>query len=138
MLAKPASISLQTCRTIPSVGERTGSCPVLTPYADFWLMIAAAGPVLDLPEHLVEVERGRFLTRREPHESLDLLRDEALHTVEQIGVGDHPVPVGVRVFVRPLERVAAQVEHLRRSEFYERLEPAHQLLGPLLHEHHFP
>src|SRR5690348_13536250 len=71
-------------------------------------MIAAAGPVLDLPEHLVEVECGRLLTRREPHESLDLLCNEPLHSVQQVGVGDHPVPVGVRVFVRPLERVAAQ------------------------------
>jgi hypothetical protein len=53
-------------------------------------------------------------------------------------VGDQPVAVGVRAFIRPLERVAAQVEDLRRPELHERLEPAHQLRGLLLHQDDFP
>ena len=100
--------------------------------------MAATGRVLEMLEHCVQVERSGLLTRRELFKSLYLLGDERLHPVDDIGVGNQPIPIGVRVFIRPLERIAAKVEHLRRSELHERLEPAHELLGPLLHEHDLP
>jgi len=101
-------------------------------------MMPAAGGGLELPEHLVEIERGRPLTWRELDVVLDLLGHERLHLVKEVGMRDHPIPVSVRVFIRPLKRVAAQVEYLWGPELDERLEPAHQLLRPLLHQHQFP
>ena len=78
------------------------------------------------------------MTRRVFYKVVDLLGHQRLHSIQQVGVRNDPIPIGVRVFVGSLERVAAQVEHFRRPEFHERLEPAQQLFGSLFHEHHFP
>src|SRR5438270_8682516 len=102
------------------------------------LMVGAAGRLLDLLKHCIQVEGGRLLTRWKFSECPDLLGNEILHTVEEIGVGDHPVPIGIRVFVRTLEGIAAQIEHFRRPQLHERLEPTRELSGSLFHEHHFP
>ena len=59
------------------------------------LMVGAAGRLSDLPKHCIKVERSRFLTRWKFKERPDLLGNKFLHPIEEIGVGDHPVPVGV-------------------------------------------
>jgi len=89
-------------------------------------------------EDRVQVERGRLLAWREFQKCLDLLGHKPLHFVDNVGMGDQPIPVCVRVMVRALEWISAQIKDLRRSKFYKRLEPAHQLLGPLLQKHDFP
>jgi hypothetical protein len=71
-------------------------------------------------------------------ECRELLGYDRLHAADQLGVRDHPVPVGIRVLVGPPERIAAQVEHLGRTQSCEWLEPALERLGPLFHQHHFP
>src|SRR5262245_11232711 len=102
------------------------------------LVVAAASSFLQMPEDFVQVERGRLLTWREFHKGLDLLGHKPLHFVDDVGMGDQPIPVCVRVMVRALERIPPQVEDLRRSKFYKRLEPALQLLGSLLQKHDLP
>ena len=76
-----------------------------------------------LRQHRVQVERSRFLTRRELHEALDLLRHHRLHRVHLRDVIDHPVPVGIGVEVGPLEGVATQVENMRHSKLDQRFRP---------------
>src|SRR5215813_5676282 len=63
---------------------------------------------------------------------------DSLHPVDHIGVGYHPVPVGVGILVRPLEWTASEIEDLRSAQLHERFEPAHQLFRALFHEHHLP
>src|SRR5512137_2163833 len=99
-------------------------------------VVCAARRVLQGREDRVQVEGGGVLPRRELLEGLDLTRDESLHQVDEVGVGDAPVPVGVGVLVGPLEGVAPQVEDLRDAQLDEGLEPALQGLGPLLQQHH--
>src|SRR5262245_39848926 len=102
------------------------------------LVVAAASSFLQMPEDFVQVERGRLLTWREFHEGLDLLGHKPLHFVDDVGMGDQPIPICVRVMVRALERIPPEIEDLRRSKFYERLEPALQLRGSLLQKHDLP
>ena len=56
----------------------------------------------------VEVERCRLLPRRERLEVGDLSRHQPLHPIEDVGVRDDPIPVGIRILVRPFERIAPQ------------------------------
>ena len=49
-------------------------------------MLTAARRRLELPEHFIEVERGRFLPWRIFDEILDLLRDNRLHPIKDVGV----------------------------------------------------
>ena len=81
------------------------------------LVIAATVRVLHLPQYSVEIERRRLLTRRKLLKCLDLVGDNRLHPIQKIGVGDHPIPIGIRILIRAFERIAAQIEHLRRSSF---------------------
>src|SRR6516164_9263311 len=60
---------------------------------------------------LVEVERGRLLTRRKLLEALDPLRDIALCRDQQEDAPEQPVVVVDRVVISSLERIAAQVEY---------------------------
>ncbi len=76
--------------------------------------------------------------RGELLEVLDLARNRRLHAVDDVDVRKHPIPVGVRVLVGAFERIASEVEDLRRPELHERFEPAHQLVGALLHQHDLP
>src|ERR1700720_4527789 len=87
---------------------------------------AAAACVFQCPQHRIQVERGRLLTRRELPEVLDLPGYDRLHSVDDIGVAHHPVPVVVRVLVGPFKRVAAQVEYLWNPQ-------AEEWLGPTQH-----
>src|SRR5260370_37029925 len=64
---------------------------------------AAPARVHQCPHHRVQVEGGGLLTRRELPEVLDLLGYHRLHSVNDVGVRDHPVIVVVRVFIKPLE-----------------------------------
>src|ERR1700756_1570913 len=91
-----------------------------------------------MPEYFVQIECCRFLPRREFYELRDLLGNQPLHFVEDIGVRNKPVPICIGVLVGPLKWVTPEVEHFWSPQFYEWLEPAHQLFGPLFHEHDFP
>src|SRR5580704_1165129 len=73
---------------------------------------ASAARVHQFPHHCIQVERCRLLARRELLEVFDLLGHDRLHGVNDEGVRDHPVIVGVRVLISPLKRVAAQMEDL--------------------------
>src|SRR5579872_1386327 len=101
-------------------------------------METAPTGLLQLPEHRVQVERSWPLTRWEFLEILDLPRHDCLHSINDVDMGEHPVPVSVRVFIRPLEWVAPQVEDFRRPQLHKWFEPAHQLLSSLLHQHNLP
>ena len=91
-------------------------------------MVAAAAGCFQIAHHGIQIERGRLLPRRELHEVLDLAGHHGLHHVDDVRMGEHPVPIGVRVLVGPLERISPQVEQLRRPQLDERLEPALQRL----------
>src|SRR5262245_26114863 len=67
------------------------------------LVVGTSSRFLNLPEDSIQVERSRFLPRRKFGEVGDLVRDKPLHLIQQIGMGDDPVPISVRVFVRSLE-----------------------------------
>jgi len=73
-------------------------------------MIGTAIGFLQLSQERVEVERGRLLTRWKGDIRFDLLGDDGLHRIDDVDVRYHPVPVGVRTLVSPLERVAAQMK----------------------------
>ena len=73
-------------------------------------MPGAAVRLLYRSHDRVEVERRRLLARRERLEFGDLVRHQRLHRIEDVDVRDQPIPVGVRVLVSPLERIAAQVD----------------------------
>src|SRR5512139_1767287 len=75
-------------------------------------VLGTAGRVLQGFEDRVQVEGGGLLPRGELLERLDLPRDESLHQVDEVGVRDQPIIVGIRVLVGPLEGVAPQVEDL--------------------------
>ena len=78
------------------------------------------------------------MARWELYEGIDLSSHNILHHIHDVGMGDHPVVIGIRALVGPFERVAPQMEHLRDAQLYERLHPALQALRPLFHEHDFP
>ena len=81
---------------------------------------------LHLLQHRVQVERCRLLAWWELDEVLDLRRHDRLHQVHLRNVIDHPVPIGVRVEISSLERIATQVDDVWHAQL-------HEWLGPLLH-----
>jgi hypothetical protein len=81
----------------------------------------------DLRQHRVQVERSRFLARRELDEVLDLRRHRRLHQVNLGDVIDQPI----KVELRALEWIAAQIEDQRQPQFHQRLCPLHQPLRAL-------
>jgi len=61
----------------------------------------------------------------------DLPRDHGLHPIALGHVVDHPVRVGVRVEIGPLERVAAQVHDVWEPHLHEGLGPLFHRVGAL-------
>src|SRR5208283_1514318 len=94
-------------------------------------MRAAAGTILELIEHTVQVERRRLLPGWELLERLDLLLHIRLCRHQQESVVEYPVPVGVRVLVRAFEGIAAKIEYLGNTKRHERLRPQCHGFGPL-------
>ena len=88
--------------------------------------------VLHLFQNLIEVKRRRFLARRELGEGLDLLRGQRRRRIDGKDVIEHPLPIGVRVLIRPLEWVAPQVKELGQAHLDKGLRPELHRLGPLL------
>ena len=88
----------------------------------------------DLAHHRIEVERRGLLPRRKLLELLDLISHDLLHQIHLRHVIDHPVVVRVRIEVRPLERIAAEVHDGRHAQFHERLLPLPHGVRALLGE----
>jgi len=69
---------------------------------------------------LAEIERARRLARRIVLHRLQKVGGEPLHGHENEGPVEHPVIISVRVMLRPLERIAPQIEQQRNPKLDER------------------
>src|SRR5688500_5036535 len=79
--------------------------------------------LLDLPLQGIEAPITRRLARREFLQRHQELAREHLHRTEHVGAVDHPVMVGVRVFLSALEWIAPQIEEQGQSQVDEGLAP---------------
>ncbi len=66
------------------------------------------------------------------------LTGELLQRHANEGSIEEPVVVGVRVVLRPLERIAAQIEEQRHAQFGERFPPYAECFATVLEEDDFP
>ena len=86
----------------------------------------------DLLLERLETPVARLLAGRELLHGQEELAGDRLHRPEHEGPVDHPVVVGVRVFVGLFERIAPQVEEQRHAQLDHGLAPHLQLFGAVL------
>src|SRR5208337_3130208 len=105
-----------------------------------WLMASSmAAALLELVQHVFEVEAGRLLPLGVILEGGQKPADVLLRRNEQKGMVERPVVVGVRRDVGPLVRVDTEVEDFWHAQRGERLAPDPQCSwGALLEEHELP
>ena len=110
----------------------------LIPQRGNHLAQTAAGSIHHFCDYCIEIEGSRFLARRKIQEGLELLRGQRLHGIDHEDVLYDPIPVSVRVFIRPFEWITSQVEDLGQPQIDKGLGPKLHGLSPLLGENSFP
>jgi hypothetical protein len=89
-------------------------------------------------QHLIQREAAGPLPRRKLGIGLQMRANVSLRRDEHKGVLDAPAIVFPSVRLRPLERIALDVDQLGKTPRHERLLTNVEALGPLIQKHQLP